>query len=58
MSNNSMMEYKEGFISKIKNFFKNLFRNKKQKMLIYLKHLILMIQKLLQTKKKSNFLMI
>ena len=29
MSNKSMMEYKEGFISKIKNFFKNLFRNKK-----------------------------
>ena len=31
MSNNSMMEYKEGFISKIKIFFKNLFRNKKAK---------------------------
>ena len=30
MSNNSMIEYKESFISKIKNFFKNLFKNKKE----------------------------
>lgn len=30
MSNNSIIEYKESFISKIKNFFKNLFKNKKE----------------------------
>ena len=28
MNNNSMIEYKEGFISKIKNFFKNIFKSK------------------------------
>lgn len=27
MKNNSMIEYKENFISKIKKFFKNLFKN-------------------------------
>lgn len=30
MDNKGMIEYKESFISKIKNFFKNLFGNKKQ----------------------------
>lgn len=30
MSNNSMIEYKQSFISKIKNFFKNIFKNKKE----------------------------
>ena len=30
MNNKGMIEYKESFISKIKNFFKNLFGNKKQ----------------------------
>ena len=28
MNNNSMIEYKESFISKIKNFFKNIFKRK------------------------------
>ncbi len=31
MNNNSMIEYKESFISKIKNFFRNLFKIKKGK---------------------------
>ena len=30
MSNKSIIEYKEGFISKIKKFLKNLFKNKKE----------------------------
>lgn len=30
MSNNSMIEYKKSFISKIKDFFKNIFKNKKE----------------------------
>ena len=31
MNNKSMIEYKEGLISKIKNFFKKLFKRKKEK---------------------------
>lgn len=30
MSNNSMIEYKKSFISKIKDFFRNLFKSKKE----------------------------
>ena len=30
MKNNELIEYKEGFFSKIKNFFKNLFKNNKE----------------------------
>ena len=30
MKNNNMIEYKESFIFKIKSFFKNLFKNKKE----------------------------
>ena len=30
MGNKSMIEYKEGFISKIKNFFKNLFKREQK----------------------------
>lgn len=30
MSNNYMIEYKESFFSKIKNYFKNLFKRKKE----------------------------
>ena len=30
MNNNGMIEYKESFISKIKNFFKNLFGKKEE----------------------------
>ena len=68
MNNKGIIEYKESFISKIKKYFKNLFKNKKEennyvteiskKMIMLQKYLILMIQKLIQTKKKANFLMI
>ena len=30
MNNKGIIEYKEGFISKIKKYFKNLFKNKKE----------------------------
>ena len=58
MRNKGIIEYKEGFISKIKKFLKIYLKEKKKKMIMLQKYPILIIQKLLQTKKKANFLMI
>ena len=53
MNNKGIIEYKESFISKIKKYFKIYLKTKKKKIIM-----LLIIQKLLQTKKKANFLMI
>ena len=54
MSNNGLIEYKENFITKIKNFLKDYLEEKMNNIVIYKKFLAIVLINLLITKRKIN----